>query len=173
MPKSDKLLGKQIPYVQASNVGAKQKPTAIVLRTSFTTSDFGAALGIAMAWHSPSNLDSCHYVIDELQAFRCISDNIMSSSISTVDVNRRAITINLCYDPPELPSEQLVYRTSKHVARLCRLHRIKLRVLDSQQKHRWIEHPWRSRGGIIIDTSGGFPTNEFLSSVKEEHKKFD
>lgn len=173
MPKSRQLLGKDIPYVQAHHVGAKQRPTAVVLRTSFTTGDAGAALGIARTWHSPVNkIDSCHYVVDELQTIRCLPDNLACRSIFASGY-RRAIMINVCYDPPQPPVERVVYHTAKQVARLCKLHRIRVQILDQWEEVRWLQHPWKHRGGIILATSGNFPTHNFLSSVKEEYKKFD
>jgi hypothetical protein len=173
MPKSDALLGTNIPFVQAHHVGPKQRPTAIVLRTSFTTGIKGAALGLANAWHYPNNrIDSCHYAVDEFQVIRCIPDRLSCQSAYT-DCYKNSITINVCYDPPDEPSDLTMHRTAKQVGRLCRLHRIKVRMLDSDQEKQWIVHPWKRRGGIVIATSGDFPINRFLSSVQEAYRSFD
>jgi N-acetylmuramoyl-L-alanine amidase CwlA len=172
MPKSDALLGKNIPFVQAHHIGKKQRPTAIVLRTSFTTSDGGAAHGIAQAWHNSNNrIDSCHYVIDERQIIRCIPDNRASRSIYTSSY-RKAITINVCYDPPSVPLDVIVNRTAKQVARLCKLHRIKLRLLTKEQELEWLNRPWKHRGGIILKTAGYFPSEKFFTRVQDEYRGF-
>lgn len=175
MPKSNVLLGTNIPFVQAHHIGSKQRPTAIVLRTSFTTGVVGAANAIAQAWHNPNNhTDSCHYVIDELKTIRCIPDRIACRSVySSSRYNRKSITINVCYDPPQIPAESTVYRTSKQVARLCRLYRIRNRILNEDEIDKWVQHPWKFRGGIIIATAGDFPITNFITSVQEEYRKFD
>lgn len=174
MPKSDKLLGKNIPFVQAHHINGKQRPSAIVLRSSFTTGDAGAALGIAQAWHHPTNqVDSCHYVVDEIKTFRCVPDRLMCKSMYTEAFNRKAIVINVCHDPPHGPVDSIVYRTSKQVARLCRLHRIRPRILDEREQANWLDHPWKFRGGIILKIRGDFPTNNFLSQVDDEYRNFD
>lgn len=172
MSKSDALLGSNIPFVQAHHTGPKQRPTAIVIRTSFTTSDAGAALGIAYAWHDPTNrVDSCHYVIDEMQAFRCVPDRLASRSLYTLRFNKRAIVINVCHNPPVAPVDRVTHLAAKQVARLCRLHKIRPRLLDGDDQLRWIEHPWKHRGGIILATAGPFPTIEFFDLVKHYYTK--
>lgn len=174
MPKSMLLLGDNIPLVEAYYTGLKQRPTAIVLRTSFTTGEYGSAFAIAKTWHQSWNKeDSCHYVIDEMQTIRCVKDNLECKSVYTPGLNKRAIVINVCHEPPFEPLERVVYRTSKQVARLCRLHRIKLRLLDAEAQQKWLDRPWKRRGGIILATVGDFPTNRFITSVQEEYKKFD
>lgn len=174
MPKSKLLLGGNIPWVEAYYTGEKRRPTAIVIRTSQTSGDPGSAFGIAKAWHhSFNNVDSCHYVIDEMQTIRCIPDNIACMSKYTPSFNHRGIVINVCHIPPFEPTERIVYRTSKQVARLCRLHRIKPRLLSEEQKLKWIDKPRKRRGGVILATVGDFPTNNFMASVQEEYKKFN
>lgn len=172
MAKSNALLGTNIPFVQAHHVGRKQRPTAIVLRTSFTTGEAGAANGIAQAWHNPNNkVDSCHYVIDEFQVLRCVPDKIEAKSVST-SIYKNSITINVCYDPSTRPLDQVVFKTAKQVARLCKLYGIRVALLDDDQKLRWLHHQWRRRGGIIMATVGDFPTDEFFSIVKTDYERF-
>lgn len=174
MPKSNALLGTNIPFVQAHHIGSKQRPTAVVIRTSFTTGVAGAANAIAQAWHNPNNhTDSCHYVIDEFKVIRCVPDRISCRSVYSSRYNRNSITINVCHDPPSPPVESIVYRTSRQVARLCRLYRIRHRLLNEDEIDKWVEHPWKFRGGIILATVGDFPTTEFMTSVQEEYRKFD
>lgn len=172
MAKSNALLGTNIPFVQAHHVGRKQRPTAIVLRTSFTTGEAGAANGIAQAWHNPNNkVDSCHYVIDEFQVLRCVPDKIEAKSVYT-SIYKNSITINVCYDPSTQPLDLVVLKTAKQVARLCKLYGIRVVLLNDDQKLRWLHHPWRRRGGIIMATVGDFPTDEFFSIVKIQYKLF-
>ena len=169
MPKSAELIGKNIPFVQAHHVGGKQRPTAIVIRTSWTTGDAGAAHAIAQAWHNPYNkIDSCHYVIDKQQTIRCVPDKVAARSVYT-SIYRNAITINVCYDPPEIPSDMVIVRTAKQAARLCRLHRIKLRILDKEQELKWLKRPWKTNGGIILATAGSFPVHDFFDRVQFDY----
>lgn len=172
MTKSDKLLGNNIPWVGAHHVGPKQRPTAIVLRTSYTTGQRGAANGIAQAWHRPGNrIDSCHYVVDEFQTIRCVDDKTASRSAYTSSY-KNAISINVCYDPPQKPLYFVVDRTAVLVARLCRLHNIRPRILTKEEELEWLRHQWKRRGGIILKTVGEFPTDEFMTSVELELDSF-
>lgn len=167
MRKTPKLLGENIPFVQAAHVGDRQRPTAILLRTSFTTGDKGAALGIANAWHRSWNrTESCHYVVDEFQAIRCVPDVVEAYNGS--GPIRRVISVNVCHDPPEGPTTAVYNRTARLVARLCKLYRIRPVVLSDEEEARWLKHRWKSRGGIILKTAGDFPVDWFSISVTGE-----
>lgn len=177
MSKTDSmLLGNDIPFVEAAHHGGRQRPTAIVLRTSFTTGDNGAALGIANAWHNKNNrVDSCHYVVDEAKVFRCVPDRVMAFPLqSTSTLYKNTISINICHDPPVCPDEDVIYGVGHLVARLCKLHKIKVRILDrivdANEECRWVKHKWRSRGGIILKTVGDFPVDRFLEAIELEQK---
>ena len=139
-----------IVFVEAKNVGPKQRPTTILVKPSFTTGDPGAANGIAQAWHKKySRLDSCHYVVDEKQTIQCVPVRKASFPYGA-GAFTNAITINMCYDPPSRPSNLVMFHTANLVAHLCKEHRIKLRFLDDEQILRWGEHKWKSRGGIDV-----------------------
>jgi len=167
MRKTPKLLGTNIPFVQAAHVGDKQRPTAILLRTSFTTGDKGAALGIANAWHRAYNKkESCHYVVDEFQAIRCVPDKV--EALNGTGLVKGVISIDVCYDPPQGPVDAVYRRTSVQVARLCKLHRIRPVVLSDDEEARWLKHRWKSRGGIILKTVGDFPADWLSISVVNE-----
>lgn len=171
MRKSSTLLGKNIPFVQAAHIDGKQRPTAVLLRTSWTTGDKGAANGIAQAWHNPNNrVDSCHYVVDEFQTIRCVPDKI-DAFHSTLQ-HKGAISINVCHDPPFAPEPSVVCRAAHLTARLCKLYRIPVRILDDVDEKRWLNHKWRSRGGIILKTVGDFPADDFFASVEVEYEGF-
>lgn len=165
MLKSASLLGKNIPLVEAAHYGGRQRPTAILIRTSWTTGDRGAANGIAQAWHNPNNqVDSCHYVVDEAQTIRCVPDKIQAFHMA--GAYKGAISINVCHDPPMSPNEETMHRVVKLTSRLCKLYRIPIRVLNRSETERWLNRPWKYRGGIILKTVGEFPADNFFSSVK-------
>jgi len=173
MAKSDLLLGNNIPFVEAAHVDGKQRPTAILLRTSFTTGDKGAALGIAYAWHNPNNkIDSCHYVVDEGTIIRCVPDKVIAKPMGHI-IYKSSISVNICYDPIEGPVFDVVDRTAGLVARLCLLYKINFKVLTISEENRWVKHRWRSRGGIILKTVGEFPTDDFFASIKHSIEAFD
>jgi len=157
-----------IPLVTAAHYGSRQRPTAILIRTSWTTDDKGAANAIAQAWHNPNNrVDSCHYVVDEAQVIRCVPDKIQAFHILDGYKNYKgAISINVCHDPPFSPELVTVLRAAKLTSRLCKLYRIPVRILSDSDVERWLKHSWKFRGGIILKTVGEFPTQKFLNSVK-------
>jgi hypothetical protein len=161
-----RMYNDSIPFVQAHHVGRRQRPTSVLLRTSFTTGDKGAALGIANAWTNPYNkMDSCHYVIDEARTYRCVPDKIEAMPTRIPSKVHGTISVNLCYDPPAGPSKEVLYRSTLLVARLCKCYRIKPRILSETEMDKWMDHKWRSRGGIILHTVGDFPVDKFLDSV--------
>jgi hypothetical protein len=172
MAKSDTLIGKNTPFVEAVHTGTRQRPTAILLRTSWTTGDKGAANGVAQAWHNPNNkLESCHYVVDAATVIRCVPDKVEAFPIRR-EKYKGAVSINICYDPPFLDDMLVVMRAAELTARLCKLHRIRLRLLNEEESVSWRRHSWRFRGGILNKTVGDFPTKDFFTFVEEEYKGF-
>jgi len=170
MHKKAALLGKNIPFVEAAHYGGRQRPTSILIRTSWTTGDGGAANGIAQAWHNPNNrVDSCHYVVDEKQTIRCVPDKL--EAFHSGSDYKGTVCINVCHNPPVPPKDTIVFRTAKLTARLCKLYRIPVRILSISEEQRWIKHSWKSRGGIILKTAGDFPIQKFLASVEAEQKQ--
>ena len=162
-----------IALVEATHVGPRQRPTAIYLRSSFTTGDKGAANGIAQAWHNPNNrVSSCHYVVDEAQTLRCMPDNKTSYPIDKTPF-RNAISINVCHDPPDRPSDKVLDDAAILVARLCALHKVKMRILEADSLDKWLKRRWRSNGGIIIQSFWGVPGEEFLDLVRFEYEVLD
>jgi hypothetical protein len=170
MRKSASLRGQHVPFVEAVHHGRKQRPTAILLRTSWTTGDPGAAYGIAQAWHNPNNkFESCHYVVDTSKTIRCVPDKIEAFPFGAKS-HRNTISINVCYDPPFVEDMLVVMRAAELTARLCTLYRIPLCILDEEQSARWWRHSWRSRGGILNKTVGDFPTQQFFTFVEHEYE---
>jgi hypothetical protein len=153
-----------IAFVEAHHVGPRQRPIVIHLKPSWTTGDAGAANAIAQAWHNPRNkVSSCHYVVDESQTLRCLSDYRASFPIDD-EPYKNAITINVCYDPPSMPSEKTLSSVAMLVARLCKLHNIKVRYIH-HNTFSW----FKRHSGIIISDLWGISEEEFLSKVQSNY----
>lgn len=158
-----------VPFVEARMMGPKQKPTAIVLDLSFTTSDKGAALGIARHLHSrnaPST--SFHYVVDEAEIYRGVWDDR-----SAYDCPHRAINILVCAQPQEHVDAwdeaiPVLHRTASLVADLILAYKIKARYLDEASKQKWLKRRWRHRGGLIVRIPGTWPRTKFLDAVHDQ-----
>ena len=157
-----------IPLVEAHYVGGKQRPTAIVLSLSETTSDKGAALGIASYHHKANSPKrSHHFIIDEATTYRCVS-----ASKTAVGLPRGALSVHVCaelheYVPlwEEGTASLVMYRAATLVAELCKTYKIRPVYLDADQYKRWTRHPWRHRGGIYVDVRGTWPSQGFLDDV--------
>jgi hypothetical protein len=158
-----KYVAPSIPFVEARHVGRKQKPTAIVLSLSSTTSEKGAALGIASYHHSASSpLVSHHYIIDEAETYRCISDNV-----AAYHSPHGAISILLCAEPDEFePHWPVLTRAAELVAVLIYGYGIPNRYLDEEMEESWKKHKWRRRGGLIVRAAGTWPYSAFLDDVE-------
>lgn len=161
----------EMPFIEARYQGGKQNPTAIILRGTMTTSDVGAALGFAQMWHrSPDPWKSGHYTVDEGSRYRCVLDDVVAGDKTCND--KGAIRIAVCGEPfsrTEFWNEEahraVLFRTAKLVAELTLLHKIKVTYLTDSKLEKWRKHPWRSRGGIIIDTPEGWPWQAFMNEV--------
>jgi hypothetical protein len=166
-----KTAAPNVPFVEARHTGGKQRPTAIVISLSSTTSEKGAALGIANYQHRfDAPLKSYHYVVDEEQVFRCIPDNVAAYGNPY-----RAINVQICAQPHEdTPlwedgcASPVMHRAAKLVADLILLHKIKPRYIRGQAEERWFNHRWRRRGGLIIKVLGTWPYESFLDDVNAE-----
>lgn len=156
-----------VPFVQAHNVGGKQRPTAIVLRSSWTTSEKGAALGIANRLHqrnAPN--ESYHYVVDEATTYRCIDERRIS--YYGAQNPRGAISINVCSQPvdkavywDDLDHAPVLDRTVDLVAQLALTYKIPLQYVD-------VPHWIRRKSGIMIQVAGAWPSEQFLNNVKAQ-----
>jgi hypothetical protein len=151
------------PFVEALHVGPPQRPTTILVKPSYTTGERGAANAIAQAWHQPYNkVDSCHYVVDEFQTLNCVPDK-MASHPYGVGAFKNALTINMCYNPPEEPTQLVMFNTAKLVAQLCKKYRIRVKFLTDDEIDQWGKRKWKSRGGI--DTLDCWPLNIYEFEV--------
>lgn len=161
------------PYVEAHHQGGKQKPTAIILRPSFTNSEEGAALAVAQYWHKSSSFwDAGHYTIDRTKRFRCVRDNVIAGIDNS---GKGELRVTLCADPIsgqqfwDVDEHRLVLSNAAHlVAELTLAHKIKLRYLDDDGLARWGKFRTRARGGIYVDEPSGFPFQAFLDEVNAQ-----
>jgi hypothetical protein len=159
-----------VAFVEAFHVGSKQRPTTILVKPSFTTGDKGAANAIAQAWHNPHNkVDSCHYVVDEAQTIQCVPDNRMSHPYG-VGAYQKALTVNMCYDPPKVPTDLVMFHTANLVAHLCKKYKIKCRILDEEQIDEWGKRKWKSKGGIDLLDCWPMKESEFDVLVRAAYK---
>jgi N-acetylmuramoyl-L-alanine amidase. len=142
------------PFVEARNKGGKQRPTLIVLSSSWTTSDKGAALGIANTLHrSNSPEKSFHYVVDEESVFQCVWDHVVALHCG---YDKGSIGIKMCDDPSLLlrrwsdkPHQKVLYRLAELTAQLCLAYGIPARFLTDEQLLKWSKRKWKSKGGIV------------------------
>lgn len=165
-----------IPFVEARCKGGRQKPTAIVLKSSYTTSEKGAALAIALNWNSQhSSYDATHYVVDEATTYRCVWDWVQA--IPEMHETKNALTVNVCHDPGDEPDYwyldtrlRTMHRTADLVAELMHHYRIPTQYLHGRGLDRWLHRRRRSRGGIILKIDGYWPAEEFLNLVRARRR---
>lgn len=161
----------RFPFVEARHVGDAQKPTAVVLKLSSTTSEEGAALGIANYHHRPgAPFLSYHYIVDEARVYQCVPDNVSAYSNSY-----RAINILICAEPQEdvalwhsPTTAPVMHQAAALVADVLLAYKIRPRYLDLDAETRWLEHRWRRRGGIIVRAEGAWPYESFLGDVEAQ-----
>lgn len=167
-----KFLVPNVPFVQARHTGQHQKPTAITLSLSCTTSDQGSALGIAQYHHKPSSpMKSWHYILDEADTYRCIPPNV-----SAYGNPYSSIAIHICAEPREHismwdePSAcKVMHRAADLVADLCLAHKIRPRYISGEAEAKWSKRSRRRsrrRGGIIVRVIGSWPHEAFLGDVR-------
>jgi hypothetical protein len=163
-----------IPFVEARNSGPRQKPTAIVLNLSSTTSDKGAALGIANYHHKPNAPSvSHHYILDESEMYQCVWDNVMAH-----DNPRHSLSVLICAQPHEYVPlinqgnlSQVMQRASHLIVYLTHKHKIQVRYLDEAAEKKWTRHRWRRNGGLIVRAVGTWPYESFLTNVKIQFER--
>src|SRR6478735_1801399 len=161
----------QMPFIEAQHQGKKQKPTAIILSPSFTTSAKGAALGVAMNWHSKSSPhESGHYTVDEVERYRTTSDKRVAGHWHCS--RKGAIRIMICAEPYSAGTfwhddvhRPVLQKTAELVAELSLVHRIKVVYFTPSSFDRWAERPSRRRGGLLVDAPEGWPWQRFYNDV--------
>lgn len=172
-----KLKTPTVPFVEARHQSSKQRPTAIELSFSYTTSDEGAALGIAYAWHkSKTSYEPSHYVVDEATVYRCVPDKIVAGIPEYSEP--RAIRVQICAQPisgsqfwDDTEHAKVLHRAAKLLAELCWTHKIPIVFLNEDDKNRWRAWRRRGRGGIFLREylpAENFPAMTFLSDIKAQ-----
>jgi hypothetical protein len=160
-----------IPFVEASHVGGSQRPTAIVIKLSSTTSDRGAALGIAQNLHrSNAPHESYHYIVDNCTTYQGVP--IRTASYSNP---HQAISLLICAQPHEVEpmwedatARLVMHRAAALVADLTLTYKIRPRYLQDEATAKWRKHRWRRRGGILINVPGTWPYESFLLDVRTQ-----
>lgn len=158
-----------VPFVEAYLIGSKQKPTAIAIELSMTTSEKGAALAIATRLHKPSSPSkSYHYISDEAGSYRGVWDNLAAHGNPY-----RALSVLVCAEPGDdvrlwgKPTHAPVrHRAAELVAELILAYKIKPRYLEGADLARWMKRKSRRNGGIIVHVPGVWPHETFLADVK-------
>lgn len=159
-----------VPFVEAYHKGGRQNPTAIIIRSSDTTSDKGAALAIANTQRKVSSPhETYHYIVDAGSTYRCVPDRIVAGA-SFHCAEPGAIQILMCVEwLPQLAEwddqkhAKVLERTVDLVAQLALAYKISTSYADGDRWQKWRR---RSRGGIIIQVNGAWPWSTFASDVK-------
>lgn len=160
-----------IPFVEADRVGGSQKPTSIILKISSTTSDKGAALGVAQYQHQPRGpMLSFHYIVDNETTYNCVPVNVASYANP-----HRAISVLICAQPHEdeamwedATATPVLHRTADLVADLMLAYKIRPRYLTGEAEEKWFKHRWRHRGGLLVKIPGAWPYESFLLDVRSQ-----
>jgi hypothetical protein len=161
-----------VPFVEAYHKGGKQRPTAIIIRSSSTPSIEGSAFAIAQYWHRPSSPhEACQYVVDEAAIYRCVDDKTVAGHWHCSD--KGAIRINVCAEPvPEneywddAVRAKVLGQTADLVSQLCLAYKIPNAYLDDEGFRRWKKWRTRRRGGMFIHLPGAWPKQEFQNDVQ-------
>lgn len=140
-----------VPFVESRHRGRKQKPTAIILRTTENVSAPGAALHVADYWHNSMSAFEFagHYVVDSSTVYRTTEDHRRASDIG--DHPKGAIEIMVCADFGTTPDFDVLRQTADLVVQLGLAHRIPLRLLTDRQVSKWKRFRSRRRGGYMVD----------------------
>lgn len=157
-----RTISSTLPFVQARHTLGSQKPKTIELRSSFTTSDSGAALGLANYWHSDLSFKHpSHYVVDETAVYQCVPDNVMVDSFN--GAKKGVLLITVCSEPLsnvkqwyDQSHQQVLTRTISLIRELARTYHIPLRYVDDTSQKRWYQFKFR-RHGIVINITGIWP----------------
>lgn len=168
------------PYVEPQIKGGRQRPSLIVLSSSFTTTDSGAAFGLTHSMHRGHIKESYHFVVDEAQTIRCV--DVKMVAIYEEDT-KHTVGVLLCDDPSGAESRWddrqhvlLLQRGADLIARLCVDYKIRPQFLNQEELSAWQRWRIRRRGGIVTTgfmSQTYWPSDYFLTLVKaniEKHK---
>lgn len=168
-----------VPFIEASKKGGKNRPTLIVLSSSFTTSDSGAALGIAKYWYTNHAQESHHYIVDEAAVYRCVDDSRLA--VFSKNSTQNALSVHLCDDPSgtierwdDAAHTKLLSNAADLVAGLCLFHGIRPRYLSDLELKKWRKWRLKRRGGIVVQgfmAQGYWPEDYFLTLIEAHIQK--
>lgn len=160
-----------IPFVQARDIGGKQRPSLISIKISDTTARKGAAFAISNNQHRTSGLNHvAHYIVDESDLYQCVPENrIAGASKSAI---KGSINVLMC---SELVESSLFFtsdkrksafdRTAELISKLCFFYKINVQYLDPGAASAWNKLNFKSHSGIIVYPEACWPKNEFLDLV--------
>jgi hypothetical protein len=162
------------PYVESRYRSGKQRPTAIIITPSWTSSEQGAALGLANHWHSMfSPPTTGHYIVDSEMIYRTARDDEVAGAKDSSE--KGAIYITVCAEPVhpdnfwDPDTHYLVLRkTAELVVALVDTHKIRTRYLNERKFDQWRWWRNRFRGGIYIDSPGVFPKMDFAAEIERQ-----
>lgn len=167
------------PYVEAHHQGLRQRrPSAILLKPTWTTSDTGAAYGIAMAQHRRgAPHDTAHFVVDSSTIYQCVPAKTIAGHEHCSTKN--LLSISVCFDPSETQygwdsktHQDLLENLSELVAQLTVEYKIRPVWLDAASFKRWTKMKTRSRGGLFAQMEGPWPLAEFNSTLMQKRKEY-
>lgn len=162
------------PFVETTRNLRKHKVSCLLVETTNTTSQAGAAYGHAITWHR--NIETAlppHLIVDERVTLQTQWD-----SYQTPKVEKGILSTMLCAEFTEDvrdwsdPSTAAAFENLvKLVAIKCYTHKIQTRDMTEVDLDRW--RRWRSkrRGGLIFDVVGVFPKEDFIDQVNVEIAK--
>lgn len=167
------------PYIEASQTdGRQRRPTAILIKPSWTTSASGAALGIANYQHArTAPHEASHFVIDESNIYQCIPIKVVAGHWHCSIKN--LIRITVCEDPSvtqygwENPEHcSLLDNLTDLVAQLTIEYKIRPRLIDGCEYTTWLKRKSRRHGGIFSPMEAAWPSDEFLAQVEQKRKDY-
>lgn len=168
-----------IPYVEASQVGSRHRPSLIVLTSTFSDTRPGVAYAAAFGAHSRQANWSAHFTVDADSTYRCL--DLKMAGFHATD-NRDSLGVRLCDDPSASPARwdepdhaAMLARTADLVARLCLLYGIRPCFLSDLELSKWRKWHLKRRGGIVIQgdmSLGHFPRENFLALVEVNIAKY-
>ena len=149
----------------------------IIIESTWTTSDKGAAYAIAMRQHEPDINSASHFTVDETKIYQCVPAKRIAGSESLGIKN--ALVIRLCVDPPEVyygwdtpTHKRLLDNLSDLVAQLTVEYKIRPRILTSAEYQNWNGFKSRRRGGIFAPLEVSWPKDSFLHTLHHKREEY-
>lgn len=169
------------PYVEAFQQGGRQRHLSVIrVVPSETTSDTGAALGVAQRQHlSDAPHEAFHFTVDETRIYQCVPIKTQAGHFHCA--NKGEIGIKLCFDPPDVQYGWDDFQHTKLLDNLVDLlalltvqYKIRPRFLTQKEYDAWRFKSFKTRssGGIFLDFGVWSPESYLLSALKEKRENF-